>query len=296
MRKKKFKKNLYWDGSQLLKYTTPDLSKMTNSNPSAGLQMQSFGNFGGSSALLGASSALGALGAIGGIVQAAKANSQIADTSGIEAQIDAQNNNIVDANDNASLLEEWTSWSPLKDDYTWRDVRGGSAGERAVNTLSATGQGAMAGMQVGGPIGGIVGGVVGLGSALAGLFTGNRKAKKKAKKLNAAAEEANDRALLSFSNKADNIANENMLNALSNYAANGGPLTMRYTGVMSPFGSRFDDGGSLHTNGIDWDNGITFINNGGTHEEYKYKENEIYDVSEEEIKLLKKLGYEFEYV
>lgn len=273
MKKKKFKKNLYYDGSTLIQSSTPNFSSMTNSNPGVGLQMKGFGNLGnsGNSLLSGASSALGALGAVGGIVQAAKANSQIADTSEIEAQIDAQNNNIVDANDNASLLEEWSNWSPIKDDYTWREVRGMSKGQGAINTLSATGQGAMAGMQVGGPIGGIVGGVVGLGSALAGLFTGNRKAKKKAKELNAAAEEANDRALLSFSNKADNIANENMLNALSNYAANGGPLTMKYTGVMSPFGSRFANGGGLHTNGTDWDNGITFINNGGTHEENPYE-------------------------
>jgi hypothetical protein len=36
------------------------------------------------------------------------------------------------------------------------------------------------------------------------------------------------------------------LNAWSNITANGGPLTMRYTGVMSPFGSRFSDGGKIY--------------------------------------------------
>jgi hypothetical protein len=47
------------------------------------------------------------------------------------------------------------------------------------------------------------------------------------------------------------------------------------------------DGGNLFTNGV------TTIGNGGTHE---YLEGQEYDVTEEEIKLLKKLGYEFEYL
>lgn len=47
------------------------------------------------------------------------------------------------------------------------------------------------------------------------------------------------------------------------------------------------NGGNLFTNGV------TQINNGGTHE---YLEGQEYDVTEEEIKLLKKLGYEFEYL
>ena len=47
------------------------------------------------------------------------------------------------------------------------------------------------------------------------------------------------------------------------------------------------DGGNLFTNGV------TMVNNGGTHE---YLEGQEYDVTEEEIKLLKKLGYEFEYL
>jgi hypothetical protein len=47
------------------------------------------------------------------------------------------------------------------------------------------------------------------------------------------------------------------------------------------------DGGELFTNGV------TTIGNGGTHE---YLEGQEYDVTEEEIKLLKKLGYEFEYL
>lgn len=52
-------------------------------------------------------------------------------------------------------------------------------------------------------------------------------------------------------------------------------------------------GGDLNTHGSDFTNGQIIVGNGGTHE---YLEGQEYDVTEEEIKLLKKLGYEFEYL
>ena len=57
-------------------------------------------------------------------------------------------------------------------------------------------------------------------------------------------------------------------------------------------------GGDLNTNGADFSTGLTFIDNGGTHEEINsdYRIGETYDVTEEDIKILKKLGYEFEYM
>ena len=117
---------------------------------------------------------------------------------------------------------------------------------------------------------------------------------------------------------------QNDFNALANYAAYGGPLTMRYTGIMSPFGNTFADGGKIFikpenrgkftalkertgksatwfkehgtpaqkkmatfalnarkwkhafggdllTHGAEWDNGLTIIGNGGTHEESPYE-------------------------
>lgn len=56
---------------------------------------------------------------------------------------------------------------------------------------------------------------------------------------------ANQTALANFSNAIDKVEQNNLDLAMSNYKANGGPLNMRYTGVMSPFGSRFDEGGPL---------------------------------------------------
>lgn len=264
----------------------------------------------------------GTIGSIGSevtsIVQAGMNNAQIADTSSIQDQIKAQNNMVVGASDNASLLNEWSNLSMLKDNYSWKDIRGGSNANRAMNTIGGAAQGAMTGATVGGPIGAIAGAVIGLGSGIAGWITGNKKAKRRARRLNQQASDANERALLSFENRASDVDTQNDLNIESNFFNDGGPITMRYTGVMSPFGNTFGDGGifikpenrgkftalkertgksstwykehgtpaqkkmaifalnaakwkhadggELHTHGSDFTNGLTYIDNGGSHE------------------------------
>lgn len=206
---------------------TTDLSKITTlgqGGASGSVGMQSVGT----SASRGGGFNMGSIGGIGSsvgtIVNAGLSNAQIADTSAQEEGIKAQKNMVVGASSNDELMSEWGSWNKSKDDYTWKDVRGRSTGQRITNTIGAAGQGAAAGASVGGPIGAIVGGVVGLGSSLAGWFTGNRKAKKKAKKLNQQAKEANERAMSSFELRADNIDKQNDFNLLANYSAFGGVL------------------------------------------------------------------------
>lgn len=148
----------------------------------------------------------------------------------------------------------------------------------------------------------------------------SNKAKRLTNEINRQRDFANQLAIANFGLAADNLDEQNNLNTLANYAAYGGPLTMRYTGTMSPFGNTFADGGNIHikpenrgkftrlkertgksstwykehgtpeqkkmatfalnarkwkhafggnliTNGAEWDNGITIIGNGGTHEE-----------------------------
>ncbi len=72
------------------------------------------------------------------------------------------------------------------------------------------------------------------------------KAKDLTKELNKKIDEANLRAWNSLSNTAGNIDTQNDLSILANFSAYGGPLTMRYTGAMSPFGNQFGEGGSIH--------------------------------------------------
>ena len=302
----------------------------------------------------GSSNLGGTIGSIGSgitsIAQAGMNNAQIADTSSIQDQIKAQNNMVVGASDNDSLLSEWSSLSMLKDNYSWKDVRGGSNANRAMNTIGGAVQGAATGATVGGPIGAIAGAVIGLGSGIAGWITGNKKAKRRARRLNQQASAANQRALTSFENRASDIDTQNDLTIASNYFDYGGPIfstgaigydlasrdlnnkqmkalgDMRLTSLPNSFNAMPDvstintfkdggifikpenrgkftalkertgksstwykehgtpaqkkmatfalnaakwkhaDGGELHTHGGDFTNGLTYIDNGGSHE------------------------------
>lgn len=71
----------------------------------------------------------------------------------------------------------------------------------------------------------------------------SNKAERETDKLNTLVDEANMRALASISNTAENIDKQNDLMLMTNYSAYGGPIDMKYTGVMSPFGNQFKDGG-----------------------------------------------------
>lgn len=275
-------------------------------------------------------SSIGSIGgAVSSIAQAGISNAQIADTSGIEAQNKAQKNMVVGASSNDDLMSEWGSWNKVKDDYSWKDIRGGSTGQRIMNTLGATTSGATTGATVGGPIGAVVGGVVGLGSAIGGWFGGNSKAKRKARQLNKQAKEANERALSSFETRAENIDTQNDFNMLANFSAYGGPLEFGSGAIGYEFGNEylnnqkmsaiakqgltsltnsfqalpemntynaFAEGGGVHikgknrgkfnaqnarnwnafggwlnTQGGDFTNGVTFIDEGGSHEENPYQ-------------------------
>ena len=74
----------------------------------------------------------------------------------------------------------------------------------------------------------------------------SNKAKNLTAELNRQRETANLQAIANFGTAAENVDTQNDLNALANYAAYGGPLTMRYTGTMSPFGNTFAKGGGIH--------------------------------------------------
>lgn len=187
----------------------------------------------------------GSVGAIGGaltsIIGAAKNNAGIKDTSAEEAEIKAQKGITVGATDKDSLMNEWGSWNRLKQNYTKRDVRGGSTGQRLINTLGATVSGATAGATVGALPGAIIGGVAGLGSAIGGWITGGAKARRKARRLNKQAREANEFALKSFDTRAGNLARQDSLINLANFSAFGGPLDFNDGAIDYEFNNRILD-------------------------------------------------------
>lgn len=177
-------------------------------------------------------STIGGIGsAVGTIVNAGIQNAQIADTSGLEGEIQQAQTYKVQANTNDDLMSEWSAFSPMEN-VSWRDIRGGSTGQRIGNTIGAAGSSAAAGATVGGPIGAIVGGVVGLGSAIGGWLGGNRKAKKKAKKFNKQIDAANEKNMVALEDKAGNIDTQNDLNMLANFSAYGGPINIFGSGAI----------------------------------------------------------------
>ena len=153
----------------------------------------------------------------------------------------------------------------------------------------------------------------------------SNKAKNKTTSLNNAIDKANLRAWYSLGNTASNVDKNNDTLIMSNFAAYGGPITMRYSGPMSPFGNTFAEGGGIHikkknrgkfteycggkvtdeciqrglhssnpttrkranfarnarkwhsfggwlnSQGGDFTNGVTYVDNGGTHEENPFE-------------------------
>lgn len=163
------------------------------------------------------------------IIDSSLKNAKIADTTGIENNIeDFRNTDFSEATDSNSLLNAYNNLNFLKDDYSWKDVRGVSNSELFGNTLSAVGSGAMAGASVGGPWGAVAGAAIGLGGSLAGIFTGKNKAKRKARFLNQAAEAANNTAIDNYDFQVDNVMQDNARNAMKYaYAAEGGPINIK---------------------------------------------------------------------
>lgn len=177
-------------------------------------------------------STIGGIGSsIGTIVNAGIQNAQIADTSGLEGEIKKAKAYTVQANNNDDLMNEWGMFSPMEDVY-WKDIRGGSTGQRIGSTIGAVGSGALAGASVGGPIGAIVGAVTGLGSAVGGWLAGNSKAKKKANKFNRQIGAANEKNLTALADRAGSIDTQNDLNMLANFSAYGGPINILGSGAI----------------------------------------------------------------
>ena len=225
--------------------------------------------------------ASGILGATGNAVSSYISNSQINDTSAYESQIKDVGNLDMNLDDNDSLMAAYNSFTPYNTNLTREDVMGMSDKQRALNMglagLSGMQSGSSAGMW--GTIGGAFSGMVGSGL---GWLSSSLKAKDKADQLNKEASASNAYFLRAFNNNAGNAKTSTFNKAALNLAAFGGqldsytksklltksfkmkPRKMRYGG----FGNYFAYGGDLSG---DWTNGVTIIDEGGTHEQNPYE-------------------------
>lgn len=168
---------------------------------------------------------------------------QIEDTSADEAFIEGVGNTQFDTGDTNTLMASFDTNNMARTNYTADEIRGFTPGQMAGSIIGNTATsmlGSNSFLEAG------VRGGMDLAGGIFGALAGNAKAQKRAAELNSLAEENNRLYLNNFANAASNTQNKMFNSSLLNIAAYGGPL--------------FNHGG-------DWSNGLTFINEGGTHEQ-----------------------------
>lgn len=228
------------------------------------------------------------LSGLAGIVGGARNNIQNNEGAISSIENDISNTNNARFNfETFDTAQNYFNNNKLLGSYSSRDIDI-PVGERIGNTLNSTISGVTAGGSIGGSYGAVIGGAIGLASGIGSSIWGANKAKEKAQKLNIQAQDANKQYLNNFANNVGNIST-NMFNKASlNIAAYGGKLTDpntwdTYTKAavkkalhkgnnMSRskyIGNAFAYGGDLSLTG-DFSNGVTVINEGGTHESNPY--------------------------
>ena len=127
---------------------------------------------------------------------------------------------------------------------TFSNVYGRSAGDDVMSNLQAGIQGAQAGAAAG-PWGMLAGAATGQVANLFGRAAARKKARDLTKQLNAAVDAGNALMTASTDRAAHTASMTDFNNLMNNavLAAYGGPINMKYTGINSPFGNRFNDGG-----------------------------------------------------
>ena len=199
-------------------------------------------------------SSLGSIGStLGTFANSFKENASVKDMSGQKALIEDAGNTQFSTDDYDSLMNQWNNINWQSANYRAKDLKGVSTGQQIGNVINSTASGAATGAKIGGPWGTVVGAVAGAGTSIGGIFAGKGKAKRLADSLNAMATLANSDNIEQY-NRAMMMANNNIYdNLYGNFAAYGGNLNM--------------DIPNYQTHGGDFFNGVTKINEGGTHEE-----------------------------
>lgn len=220
--------------------------------------------------------ASGAMEVISGGMSNSETNTSAADTA-----IDAVNNFQPSTSSLDALANEYNNLNYASTDWKGSDFSV-SAGQGLGNMAKTALSGAAAGAVLG-PWGAVAGAAAGLLASGAGWIAGATKAKNLAEQRNAAAREANysaqQKALAGRDTIQDNITNQ----FLSNVAARGGSLKHRRKNMFTEDiednmindllllnGIQHAYGGDMRFTG-DFTNGITLINEGGTHEENPYE-------------------------
>lgn len=191
-----------------------------------------------------------------------------------EQAIEDTENEAFDYNDFDALQSAFNMGDLAKTNYTRKDVRGLTTGQELWNTFDTSVDSSLFGGSIAPGWGHLIGGVAGLVAGGAAAIFGNHKAKQEAKRLNSLAKAANERYLANFSNGVDNATNRMFNSAAINLAAYGGMLKDNNIDSFTKAKVRLKAfGGDMVTPYDDrepFDNGVTKVEEGGTHEENPY--------------------------
>lgn len=175
-------------------------------------------------------------------------------------------------NTNGDLLDLWANNATVTPNLSGRDFRDKSYFDDFLDSYAASWEGFNAGQNFG-PWGAAIGAVIGGGSSIIGSIIGRNKADNAADEANEKIERANNRRIHNLITAAERVDKENDLRILQNMGANGGKLNMGF-GLRNPFimpdgtaNPLFRAFGGGLTHGSDWDTGINWVNEGGSHGE-----------------------------
>ena len=151
------------------------------------------------------------------------------------------------------LAKEYDQYSALKH-VSARDLRGNSYLQDGANMLTSAGSGAATGAMFG-PIGAGIGAFVGGLTSFLGSNRGRHKAKEEATKINKLSDWASTSRQSILGYRGGEISESNFLDMMRNYGTEDEGVNVQAYG------------GPMFTQGGIWDNNLTYINNGGTHEQ-----------------------------
>ena len=151
------------------------------------------------------------------------------------------------------LAKEYDQYSALKH-ISARDLRGNSYLQDGANMLASAGSGAATGAMFG-PIGAGIGAAIGGLTSFLGSNRGRHKAKEEATKINKLSDWANTSRQSILGYRGGEISESNFLDMMRNYGTEDEGVNVQAYG------------GPMFTQGGIWDNNLTYINNGGTHEQ-----------------------------
>ena len=212
------------------------------------------------------------LGWIGNAVNLTKNDENVIDTA--EQAIEDTQNTDFSYNDFDSLQSAFSMGDLARTNWTAGDVRNKTAGQEAWEIFKTSHEGAMAGGSAVPGWGHLAGGVTGLIAGGVGSILGSRNARRQAQKLNDAARQANAMYLSNFANGVQNASTRAFNTAAINLAAYGGMLKNDNIDNYTKSQIRIRAfGGNIVTpydNKEPFDNGVTKIEEGGSHEENPY--------------------------